>query len=85
MIRASPGLIKQFWLSGGVYGYREITDDLHDLGECCGKNRVYRLMKAEGLRSQTGYHRRPGRRYGKPSVVESGSIQWSLVMSHRIP
>ncbi len=43
--RRIAGLIKQFWLeSGGVYGYRKITDDLHDLGERCGKNRVYRLM-----------------------------------------
>jgi putative transposase len=70
------GLIKQFWLeSGGVYGYRKITDDLHDLGERCGKNRVYRLMKAEGLRSQTGYRRRPGRRYGKPAVVAPNHVR----------
>ena len=55
------GLIKQFWLeSGSVYGYRKITDDLKDIGERCGKHRVYRLMRNEGLRSQTGYRRRPG-------------------------
>lgn len=70
------GLIKQFWLeSGGVYGYRKITDDLHDLGERCGKNRIYRLMRADGLRSQTGYHRRHGKRYGKPSVVAPNHVQ----------
>ena len=63
------GLIKHFWLeSGGVYGYRKITDDLRDEGETCGKHRVYRLMRAEGLRSQTGYRRRQGH-YGKPAVV----------------
>ena len=74
--RRLVGLIKQFWLeSGGVYGYRKITDDMHDLGERCGKNRVYRLMKAEGLRSQTGYFRRPGKRYGKPSVVAPNHVQ----------
>lgn len=50
------GLIKQSWLeSGGVYGYRKITHDLRDLGERCGKHRVYRLMKREGLRAQVGY------------------------------
>lgn len=55
------GLIKQFWLeSVGVYGYRKITDDLKDIGERCGKHRVYRLMRTEGLRSQTDYRRRPG-------------------------
>ena len=70
------GLIKQFWLeSGGVYGYRKITDDLHDLGERCGKNRIYRLMHSAGLRSQTGYHRRPGKRYGRPSVIAPNHVQ----------
>lgn len=70
------GLIKQSWLeSGSVYGYRKVTDDLHDLGERCGKNRIYRLMRADGLRSQTGYHRRPGKRYGRPSVIAPNHVQ----------
>jgi putative transposase len=34
--RRLTGLIKQFWLEiGGVYGYRNITLDLKDLGERC--------------------------------------------------
>jgi len=50
------GLLKQAWLeSGGVYGYRKLTLDMRDLGEHCGKHRVARLLKGEGLRSQTGY------------------------------
>ena len=45
------GLIKHAWLeSGGVYGYRKIHDDLRELGEICGRNRVGRLMHVEGLR-----------------------------------
>ena len=69
------GLIKQSWLeSGGVYGYRKIAHDLRDLGEGCGKHRVYRLMKQEGLRSQTGYRRHPGR-YGAPSVVAPNRLE----------
>ena len=64
------GLIKQFWLeSGGVYGYRKVTDDLRDVGERYGKHRVYRLMRAEGLRAQIGYRRRPGPRYSRPSIA----------------
>ena len=64
------GLIKQFWLeSGSVYGYRKISADLRDLGETCGKHRVARLMQCEGLRSQTGYQRRPGHYGGRPTVV----------------
>ncbi|WP_412095044.1 IS3 family transposase [Aeromonas media] len=48
------GQIKQCWLeSGGIYGYRKIRDDLREMGEICGKHRVARLMRHEGLRSQT--------------------------------
>ena len=69
------GLIKQFWLeSGCVYGYRKITDDLRDEGETCGKHRVYRLMRTEGLRSQTGYRRRQGH-YGKPAIVAPNRLE----------
>ena len=69
------GLIKQFWLeSGGVYGYRKVAHDLRDVGERCGKHRVYRLMKQEGLRAQIGYRRRPGH-YGKPAVVAENRLE----------
>lgn len=64
------GLINQFWLeSGGVYGYRKIHDDLREFGERCGKRRVARLMRAEVLRAQVGYHRRPRHHGGHPAVV----------------
>ena len=64
------GLIKQSWLeSGAVYGYRKVHRDLRELGEACGKHRVARLMRREGLRSQTGYRRRPGPRGGAPDIV----------------
>ncbi|WP_371323894.1 IS3 family transposase [Dechloromonas sp. ZY10] len=69
------GLIKQSWLeSGGVYGYRKIAHDLRDLGESCGKHRVYRLMRQEGLRAQVGYGRR-SHRYGKPAVVAINQLE----------
>ena len=64
------GMIKQAWLeSGTVYGYRKVTDDLRDLGEACGKHRVARLMKQEGLQAQVGYGRRPRPRGGRVSTV----------------
>lgn len=70
------GLLKQAWLeSGGVYGYRKLTLDMRDLGERCGKHRVARLLKLEGLRSQTGYRRRPGTYGGKPAVVAPNHLQ----------
>ena len=60
------GQIKQFWIeSGFAYGYRNITQDLKDTGETCGKNRVHRIMKAAGIRSQRGYKKHPGFKGGK--------------------
>ena len=47
------GVNKQSWRkSGAVWGYRTINCDP---GESCGKHRVARLMKPEGLCSKTGY------------------------------
>ncbi len=67
--RRLTGQIKQSWLqSGAVYGYRKVHADLCDLGERCGEQRVYRLMKQAGLRSQTGYRRRP-HVGGMPAVI----------------
>jgi putative transposase len=74
--RRLRGLLKQAWLeSGGVYGYRKLTLDLRDLGEVCGKHRVARLLKLDGLRSQTGYRRRPGLRGGQAAVVAPNHLQ----------
>lgn len=64
------GQIKQFWMeSGFAYGYRNITKDLKDDGETCGKNRVHRIMKAADIRSQRGYKRHPGFKGGMVSHV----------------
>jgi putative transposase len=69
------GFIKQFWLeSGAVYGYRKIYDDLQSVGELCGRNRVYRLMKVAGIQSQRGYKRR--HHYGgKPATVAPNLVE----------
>ena len=69
-------LIKHSWLeSGGVYGYRKVHQDLRESGEACGKHRVARLMNREGLRSQTGYRRRPGGYGGgKPAAVSPNHL-----------
>lgn len=63
------GLIKQAGLeSGGMYGYRNITLDLKDLGGKCSKNRVYRLMKNKGIRAQRGYTSHKGYYGGREPV-----------------
>lgn len=70
------GHIKQSWLeSGAVYGYRKVFDDLQELGERCGINRVHRLMRSEGIRSQTGYAKRKYKSGGAPSVVAPNHLQ----------
>jgi putative transposase len=62
--------IKQSWIeSGAVYGYRKAHGDLRDQGIRCGQQRVRRLMKAEGLRSQTGYGRRPKSHAGEAHLA----------------
>ena len=72
----ADGSPQKSWLeSGGVYGYRKLTLDMRDLAEHCGKHRVARLLKLEGLRSQTGYGRRPRLRGGKPAVVAPNHLQ----------
>ena len=59
-MRTGLGVIKHCWLeSGGVRGYRKITRDLRDLGGLCGKHRIARLMRHEGLRAQVDYGRQP--------------------------
>lgn len=53
-------LVKHSWLeSGCVYGYRNITKDLKGEGKSCGKNRVLRVMRREGLKALIGYKRHP--------------------------
>ena len=70
------GLAKQSWLeSGCVYGYRKITDDLKELGEDCGKNRIYRLLHGEGIQSQVGYKKHRGIKCGPPATVAPNHVQ----------
>ena len=76
------GLIKQFWLeSGGVYGYRKIYCDLKDIGESCGINRVHRLMKVGGLKSQRGY-RKPKVHTGTSAVVAENTLDRQFNPTH---
>lgn len=64
------GVIKQFGLeSGCVYGYRKIYKDMLSIGEQCGKNRVYRIMREAKLQSQRGYKRKTNYSSGEVSTV----------------
>ena len=73
--RRQTGLVKQSWLeSGCVYGYRKVHDDLRDLGETCGQNRVYRLLRLADIKAQVGYGKRRGHYGGKPAVVAPNTL-----------
>ena len=67
------GQIKQFWIkSGFAYEYRNITKDLRDTGESCGENRVHRIMRSVGVRSQRGYN--PGFKGGNASHIAPNTL-----------
>ena len=64
------GFIKQFWLeSGCVYGYRKIHKDMRSIGEKCGKNRIRRIMREAGIKSQRGYKHQANYNGGELSLV----------------
>ncbi|HDS1225720.1 TPA: IS3 family transposase [Stenotrophomonas maltophilia] len=66
------GLIKHAWLaSGTVYGCRKITRELRESGERCSRHRVRRLMKADGIRAEIGYGRKPRHRGGPVGLAEN--------------
>ena len=60
--------------SGKIYGSPRVYKDLREIGECCGKKRVERLMKQDGLKALIGY-KKPRVKYGKPSVVVPNKIE----------
>ena len=49
-------------------------NDLRDLGETCGHNRVYRLMRLAGIKAEVGYAKRRGHYGGKPAVVAPNTL-----------
>jgi putative transposase len=68
-------LIKQCCIqSSTICGFRKISDDLQDMGERCGEQRVHRLMKANGLRFQTWYRRKPRHLSGRAASVASNHL-----------
>jgi putative transposase len=56
------------------YGSPRITRDLREMGEQCGKHRVARLMRKEGLKAKTGY-KRPRYKAGRPALVVTNRLE----------
>ena len=55
--------------SYGIYGYRRIALDLKELGESCGRNRVLKIMKSNGIAAVRGYKRHKSYGYGRPPIA----------------
>lgn len=70
--------------SGAVYGCRKVADDLRDLGEGCGINRIHRIMRSAGLRSQTRYGKRKWKGGSAPSLVAPNHLQRNLTCLSQI-
>lgn len=67
LIRAS------YAASGGVYGYRRVHLDLREIGESCGKHRIARVMKINGIKAIHGY-KIPRGKYGRPSIITPNKL-----------
>lgn len=66
--------IRHFWgESEGVYGSPRILIDLHSIGVKCGKNRVARLMRENGI-AGVAKLRRPRGRYVDPPQAPSNVL-----------
>lgn len=75
LIRAS------YTASHGVYGYRRVHLDLRDVGESCGKHRIARIMKANGIQAIHGY-KIPRGAYGRPSIITPNKLQREFTVKH---
>jgi len=75
LIRAS------YAASGGVYGARRVFLDLREIGEACGKHRVARIMKVNGIKAIHGY-KIPRGPYGRPSIIAPNKLQREFTVEH---
>ena len=57
---------RSFLLSDRTYGARRVLDDVRDAGHICGRQRVERLMRHEGLRARPRRRARPGDQGERP-------------------
>jgi putative transposase len=60
--------------SGRTYGAPRILCDLREVGECCGKNRIAKIMRRHKIRAQRGY-KKPGYKYTKPAVAAPNRLE----------
>ncbi|MCH8493929.1 MAG: IS3 family transposase [Idiomarina sp.] len=75
--------IKPFWIeSGGFHGYRNIYMDFRDNDQYCGRDRILRLMRTEGIRAQRGYNVPRGYYGGKTDIVAANELNREFNVDH---
>jgi putative transposase len=72
--RLLPLIRASYTASRGVYGARRVFQDLREIGETCGKHRVERIMKVNGITAVHGY-KIPRGPYGRPSIITPNKLQ----------
>lgn len=75
LIRAS------YAASGGVYGQRRVFQDLREIGETCGRHRVARIMKVNGIKAIHGY-KIPRDPYGRPSIIAPNKLKREFTVDY---
>jgi putative transposase len=59
--------------SSGVYGSPRVFLDLREAGETCGKHRVARIMREQGIKALRGY-KAPRVIQGRPSIITPNKL-----------
>lgn len=75
------GLIRDSYAaSSGVYGARRVLGDLREIGEVCGKHRVAKIMREQGIKAVRGY-KAPRRIAGRPSILSPNRLDRQFTVS----
>jgi len=66
--------------SGGVYGSPRVFKDLRENGECCGENRIARIMRRARIHALRGY-KKPRHKTGKPAVLVPNRLEQEFTVA----
>jgi len=79
--RLLPLIRASYTASSSVYGARRVFLDLREIGETCGKHRVARIMRVNGIKALHGY-KIPRGPYGRPSIIAPNRLQREFTVEH---
>lgn len=65
----------------GIYGYRRITLDLKELGECYGPNRVLKIIKHNGIAAVRRYKKHKSYGRSRPQIVPPNHLNREFIVN----